>query len=239
MTTQGNIGGQRLSARSLSASVVSVYGSGFSVLELMQRYRPYICPFELLIPHVPTGSRVLDVGCGGGLFLNLLCAQGRLSAEAGASTGFDLSADAVAIAQEAADRSGHSSVRFVVGDVAAGWPDGQFDVVSMVDLMHHLPPAIWKGVIAQAAAHLAPGGVLLYKDMCRRPLWRRSANRLHDLVMARQWINEAPIEDVATWCVDAGLVVEERGDASRFWYGHEWVIARRVDETTSGDEATA
>ncbi|MEL7484051.1 MAG: class I SAM-dependent methyltransferase [Planctomycetota bacterium] len=231
MTTATEIESERPSARELSASIVGVYGSGVSILKLMQRYRPYICPFELLLEHVPVGSRVLDIGCGGGLFLNLLCAQRRLSDAPGASTGFDLSPDAIEIARTAAERSGHKGVRFVTGDIGKDWPEGPFDVVSMVDVMHHLPPGMWQGVVEQASSRLAPGGVLLYKDMCRRPAWRGLANRTHDLVMARQWITYAPIADVERWCDASGLVVETRGRASRFWYGHEWVVARKTSES--------
>ena len=214
-------------AHELSRIAAGAYGSGFSPLELTQRYRPYICPFEVLIDLVPVGSRVLDVGCGGGLFLNLLCARGRLRADDGASVGFDHSPQAVGLARRAAERAGHVGVRFVVAEIANEWPVGAFDVVSVVDVMHHLPPSMWPDVIAQASTRLAPGGVMLYKDMCRRPAWRSLANRAHDLAMARQWIREVPIDDVAQWCLDAGLSIEQRGAAARFWYGHEWIAARQ------------
>ncbi|MEL6796146.1 MAG: class I SAM-dependent methyltransferase [Planctomycetota bacterium] len=217
-------------ARSLSDAAVRVYGSGRSIWHLMNKYRPYICPFELLIEQVPAGSRVLDVGCGTGLFLNLLHAEGRLNEEPGSSTGFDVSSDAVAVGRAAAEKSGHTGISFVQWDAGDAWPTGSFDVVSIVDVMHHLPPTEWPKVIEQSAAALAPGGMLLYKDMCRKPLWRAAANRGHDLVMARQWIRYAPIDDVVGWCEAAGLSVEARGAASRLWYGHEWLVARKPSD---------
>ena len=40
------------------------------------------------------------------------------------------------------------------------------------------------------------GGLLIYKDTASAPAWAAWVNRLHDLVLARQWIHYAPIADV-------------------------------------------
>jgi hypothetical protein len=44
-------------------------------------------------------------------------------------------------------------------------------VVSLIDVMHHVQPDKQGALIATAAAHVKQGGMLLYKDMGRRPLW--------------------------------------------------------------------
>ena len=108
-------------------------------------------------------------------------------------------------------------------DATAAWPCGeeQFDVVSIIDVMHHVPVAAQRSVIETASRRVKPGGMLLYKDMCRRPLWRAWANRLHDLVVARQWINYAAVQDVERWASEAGMRVVERERINRLWYGHE------------------
>ena len=31
-------------------------------------YRPYICPFNILLDFIPPGSSILDIGCGQGQF---------------------------------------------------------------------------------------------------------------------------------------------------------------------------
>jgi hypothetical protein len=51
----------------------------------MQALRPLICPFDELLDLVPIGARMLDAGCGAGLFLGLLADAGRL----GEGYGFD------------------------------------------------------------------------------------------------------------------------------------------------------
>lgn len=196
-----------------------LYTRGPLVLRLLQHYRPYICPFEALAPLVPVGSRVLDVGCGGGLWLHLLAALGRIRE----GVGFDSAAAAIDMARAVRHPSGGPAARltFTHLPVEAAWPEGPFDVVSIIDVMHHVPPAHQREAIRTAASRVAPGGVLLYKDMVRRPRWRAGMNRLHDLVMARQWIHYAPIADVEAWAADAGLTCVRRQTITRWWYGHE------------------
>ncbi len=212
----------------LAASLYAQSGGGF-FLRTLQRYRPFIAPFEELLPLVPPGSKVLDVGCGGGLFLHLLAAKVGLAT----SVGFDSSAAAITVASAVRHRTNLSGLApaFVCIGVQSPWPGPPmhpklFDVVSIIDVMHHVPPADQQALITAAAARVAPGGILLYKDMCRAPLWRASANHLHDLVLARQWIHYAPVEQVEVWARHAGLVLETSASFNRFWYGHQLRVFR-------------
>ena len=213
------------SAAALSHIASKIFTRGPLLFRLLQRFRPYICPFEELISHVPAGARILDIGCGGGLWLHLLNTTGRLAS----GLGFDSSTTAINLAQLASPVEPpppepirtQPRLRFIHLDVRAPWPDETFDVVSIIDVLHHVPPAAQRNVIDLACARVRPGGTLIYKDMCRRPRWRALMNRLHDLILARQWIHYAPIDDVEAWAVSAGLQVERRAFFSRWWYGHE------------------
>lgn len=190
---------------------------------LLQKWRPAICPFDLLIAQVPPQSTVLDVGCGSGLFLGLLAAAGRIRS----GLGFDSSAPAIARADCMRRRLPEPArLAFVHRDAAAAWPDGDFDVVCLIDVMHHVQPAQQRPLIETAIAKLRPGGTLVYKDMVRRPAWRAWMNRLHDLLLARQWIHYAPIDQVASWIRGAGLEIVHEPRCSMLWYGHEILVAR-------------
>jgi 2-polyprenyl-3-methyl-5-hydroxy-6-metoxy-1,4-benzoquinol methylase len=191
----------------------------------LQRLRPLICPFEALLDAVPEDSSVLDVGCGSGLFLGLLAASGKLRT----GVGFDSSRAAIGRANDMRERLARpDALEFQLRDAAVGWPDGVFDIVSMIDVMHHVPAKYQRSLIQSAASRIRPGGVLLYKDMVRRPLWRAWMNRLHDLVLARQWIHYASIEDVQDWMVEAGFMRARMQKFAMYWYGHEMVVATRM-----------
>ena len=64
--------------------------------------------------------------------------------------------------------------------------------------------------------------------MAERPRWRALANRLHDLVMARQWIHYLPIERVLAVAQAQGLTVVRRQHTACGCYQHELAVLGRV-----------
>ena len=97
----------------------------------------------------------------------------------------------------------------------------------MIDVMHHLPPALQRGVFARAAAVLRPGGVMIYKDIARKPIWMALANRLHDLMANMDWIHYVDIEDNIRYACESGLVERETETFTRLWYRHEMMVLIR------------
>lgn len=205
----------------VNALAADLYPGRTSLIESLNRLRPRIMPADLLIEAVPEGARILDVGCGAGLFLGLLAASGRTAT----GIGFDMSENAIALAERMRARlpEGHD-MRFLHLSVDDPWPEGPFDAVSLVDVMHHIPPAAQIGVLEMAASKLRPGGRLIYKDMGRRPLWMATANRLHDLVIARDWIHYLPLETVHTTLSGLGFTEVGTAREARLWYMHEMLV---------------
>jgi SAM-dependent methyltransferase len=117
---------------------------------------------ELLLGRIGIGSgaRCLDVGCGGGDVSVALAAL----ATNGSVLGTDLDETKIEVAAKEAAAAGIGNVEFRLGDVMAP-PSGDdvFDVIYVRFLLTHLPdPA---RAVANLAAQLAPGGVLVVEDI--------------------------------------------------------------------------
>ena len=100
-------------------------------------------------------------------------------------------------AREKAASAGLDNIEFIQGDTGHPRLDTlQADCVVINMVLHHAPePA---QIIADAAACLAPGGVLLVTDLCR-----------HDQGWAREncgdlWLGFDPA-DFTQWALEAGL----------------------------------
>ncbi|MEM1196656.1 MAG: bifunctional 2-polyprenyl-6-hydroxyphenol methylase/3-demethylubiquinol 3-O-methyltransferase UbiG [Pseudomonadota bacterium] len=109
-----------------------------------------------------TGKSALDIGCGAGLLCEPMA---RLGAEV---TGVDASAENVSVAAAHADAVG-LDIRYMGGDVAR-LDIGAFDLVTSVEVIEHV--ADKRAFLADVAARLAPGGLLIMSTPNRTPASR-------------------------------------------------------------------
>ena len=173
---------------------------------------------------IPESGRVLDVGCGAGLLLGLIGSL-RPSVD---GVGFDADLSSIAAAKSmAAANFPEGRIRFERRAVEEQWPDGPFDVVALIDVLHHLPRSRQRAAIDKAFARVTPGGLLIYKDMANRPFLHAWWNRLHDLVLARQWIHYRRITEVVSWLREANSEILARSTTHIGPYAHEMIVAKR------------
>ena len=103
---------------------------------------------------------VLDVACGAGFLANPLAGAGHRV------TGIDLSQESLDVAHR---HDPTRSVAYLPMDARAlAFPDGQFDVVCMMDFLEHVEDR--DQVIGEAARVLKPGGWFLFHTFNRTPL---------------------------------------------------------------------
>ena len=111
---------------------------------------------ELLAQHadVRPGRRVLELGCGTGIFLEKLARRGAFI------TGIDLSTDL--LARCAARMEGTATVRLVRGNaMQMPFADASFDAVYGSSILHHLDLG---AALAEAARVLRPGGRIAFAE---------------------------------------------------------------------------
>ena len=179
------------------------------------------------------GRRLMDLGCGGGIFAE---AAARCGARV---SGADISAGAIAAARAHAEESG-LEIEYAACDSSAAARDGagRFDIVSCFEMLEHAEnPA---SVVADVSALLAPGGVAVFSTISRTLRARMLMIGLLERVLkilphgAHDWRMFIRPSELAGMCRDAGLrardiaglrwslrardFVLDRGDASANYF---------------------
>jgi SAM-dependent methyltransferase len=102
---------------------------------------------------------LLDLGCGLGLLAHALHHDGQRMAY----TGADMDAGKLARARAAAARAGLGDARFELADLGQDQPAHRGSV-ALLDVLHYLPETAQAGVVARAAAAVAPGARLVIRS---------------------------------------------------------------------------
>jgi 2-polyprenyl-6-hydroxyphenyl methylase / 3-demethylubiquinone-9 3-methyltransferase len=122
----------------------------------------------------PRGTRVLDVGCGGGLLSEEIAALGF------AVTGIDPSDRSLQVAREHARRGG-LQIDYQLGEgTQLAFDDESFQVAFCCDTLEHIQN--WGAVIAEIARVLQRGGVFFYDTINRT-----TASKIRSIKMAQEW----------------------------------------------------
>src|SRR5688572_5542431 len=87
--------------------------------------------------YLPRSGRVLDLGCGFGLFSLFFASQ----EPARRITGVDRDAKRIALARASAARLGLANVDYELEDGLAWKSAERFDAIYLLDMIHHLPRA--------------------------------------------------------------------------------------------------
>ena len=119
--------------------------------------------------YLPPAGRVLDLGCGFGLF-SLYYASIAPDRFVG---GLDLSRRRIAMARRAAERLGITNVSYWEGDARQVAGAGEYAAAYMLDIVHHIPADTVEQLLRRLHGCLAPGGRLLVKDVDSSPAYKR------------------------------------------------------------------
>jgi 2-polyprenyl-6-hydroxyphenyl methylase/3-demethylubiquinone-9 3-methyltransferase len=151
------------------------------------------------------GRRIVDVGCGGGLLSEAMARKGAQV------LGVDLAERSLKVAQLHAMEAGidHVHYREVAAEVLADEQPGQFDIVTCMEMVEHVPdPA---SIVAACAKLVKPGGWVFLSTLNRNP-----KSFLFAIVGAEYLLRLLPAgtheyakfirpSELATWCRSVGL----------------------------------
>ena len=135
----------------------------------------YAATAELIAGHP---MPLLDIGCGIGLLGQYLHAQGVITSYLGIdSDPRKIEAGRRALRQAGLDQA--LQLRLADG-VTAQAPHGH---VALLDVLHYLPEAGQRAMLENAMAHLAPGGLLIVRNVLRERSWRYVTTRVSEFFL--------------------------------------------------------
>ncbi len=143
------------------SSATPDYTMGYTedFLQLLDR-RSAATHAAYLLPHLRSGDRVLDFGCGPGTITVGLAK----AVEPGEVHGIDMEESQIAMARSAAEAGGHINTTFHVGDVTAlPFEDDSFDVAHCHAVLMHVPDTA--ATLAEVKRVLKPGGIIASREM--------------------------------------------------------------------------
>tara|TARA_B110000240_G_C13347410_1_gene388218 strand:+ start:208 stop:834 length:627 start_codon:yes stop_codon:yes gene_type:complete len=201
-----------------SKEIVSKLREAYGIKKFFTWARPWICPFDKFIFQVPKNQSIFDVGCGNGAFLFLLATF----REPKKLYGVDVSENNLSIVKNIFPNTKYNKVNNI-----SDWPKENFNVITVLDVLHHIKPEEQHEFINKILNKIKPGGTLIIKDMSTKPWYFAIMNTIHDLIFANQLIHYFPFNELIQIIKKNGFEIQEINSKILLWYSHEWVVAKK------------
>ena len=144
------------------------------------RLRSLLTPYDHMASVFPTRGRVLDLGSGHGLLAFAL----SLGSQQREIIGIDHDPERVRLAEAAAlGLPVGSRPSFEVGDLKEklwSFASGSLVGIAMIDILHYFDPASQQFLVSQAMRVLAPGGILVVREIDSDNGIKAAANRFYE-----------------------------------------------------------
>jgi 2-polyprenyl-3-methyl-5-hydroxy-6-metoxy-1,4-benzoquinol methylase len=187
-------------------------------------YRPYICPFKDLLKEIGSGKKIIDIGCGSGQFALLLAEFIKPKA----IYGIDIEDRLIRIANKLLDP--YRKKINIVFEVYNGrvLPEliNKCDVVTMIDVLHHIPENMHKKFASDLYINMLPASNFILKDIDASNLLVY-CNKLHDLLVVGAAGNELTMKEAIKLFTEYGFIVLKMTKRRILWYPHYTVVFKK------------
>jgi 2-polyprenyl-3-methyl-5-hydroxy-6-metoxy-1,4-benzoquinol methylase len=170
--------------------------------------------------YVPQAGNIIDIGCGSGIFSNLMCIMsGDRSV-----TGYDISSRRIEQARKTIVKGRHLS--FHVQDAGDTVCSG-FSTVTVIDLLHHITYEEQDRLLQKIYGDMEAPGELVLKDLEKRPLWKYAYHYVQDSIAYRSRLYFRSSEEMEKLLNDIGFRVTVVPLESPLPYPHVIYICRK------------
>lgn len=189
-----------------------------------------VCPLRRIAGYVPSAGVVIDLGCGHGLFTQLLA---RESAERQV-IGVDLDEHKIAVAAQLK----FENLQFIAQDIAsAELPAAQ--AVTILDVFYLVPYPVQERLLEVCATKLAASGVIVLKETAEVPRWKMGLTWLEEVLAVRvlkitdhsgdQRFYFRPRAEWQALFTRLGFTVQTIPLDSGYYHPHVLFIARKIN----------
>ncbi len=150
--------------------------------------------------HLPAEGTIVDLGCGHGVLASYLA----LRSPRRRVVGFDLSEHRIAVAQSV----GLANAEFRCQDLFAAEPL-PCQAIVVADVLHHLGSLeAGDALLARCCERLPADGLLVVKEIVRRPLWKYLCTQPVDFIFYKGAVHFRSAEQFASLFERLGLEAE-------------------------------
>ena len=145
-------------------------------IHMVIRYKR--CPYEQMEKYIPKSGKVLDIGCGHGLFANFLA----LKSQDRFVTGIDPCAEKIKVARKSLnDRPNINFIKSFFSDL----DNHDFAAITLIDVLYLIPHQEQEKIVRLALSFLKDNGVLMIKEVPGDNSLRFKLAYLQEIVMVR------------------------------------------------------
>ena len=168
------------------------------------RGRWWTAPFPAVEAELPPSGRVLEIGCGHGLFV----AYAALRAPGRQVVGVDIDTDKIAVGAKALAP---------LGDLAQVGIGRSWAAIVLLHVLYIGPGVEQRALLVESVRQLADGGVILVKEMATEPSWKTRWNSFQETLAVKvlriteggNFTFVSP-DTMADWLREEGLSVDVR-----------------------------
>jgi 2-polyprenyl-6-hydroxyphenyl methylase/3-demethylubiquinone-9 3-methyltransferase len=205
--------------------IIHAYGNW--IIRLYVRIRFHILRQRFLDEidqYLPENGKVLDIGCGFGLF-SMYFALKRPSCS---FEGIDLNQKRIDEANRTASKIGLRNVKYRMGSAVNLSFEDRYQAIYMLDIIHHIPAETVEPLLKNIYGALSEEGVLIIKDINTKPTYQRWFTWWLDKAMdPKTPVHYWPSEDLKQLLHRLGFVVFKHHMVDYLPYPHVLYVCHK------------
>ncbi len=197
--------------------------AGF-VDRLKIKYRPVICPFDMLLAYTEGQTSAFDIVCVSGQFVSVLARFSSIEKIKCIEISETLVRNAREVNRQFSEKK---KISFEVFD-GVTLPDdiAEYDIVFLIDVLHHVPKNAQRTFVRTIKEKMRPGAMLVLKDIDASSPFV-FFNKLHDLVFSKEIGHEMKHSELVNYMKELGFTITESFTKRMFVYPHYFVVVTK------------